>query len=102
MFGFGELTLMWFNRCNFSLPADDAQQAHQDVYGQDGQPDNQATYTGEALGGAAGFEAMRQVSLPYLYWHADFRACINVPRSRPSVRKILTNHAVWKAWRSQW
>ncbi|KAL8822388.1 MAG: hypothetical protein Q9191_006878, partial [Dirinaria sp. TL-2023a] len=39
---------------------DDAQQAHQDVYGQDGQPDNQATFTGEALGGAAGFEAMRK------------------------------------------
>lgn len=40
---------------------DDASQAHQDVYGQDGpQPDNQASFTHEALAGAAGFEAMRK------------------------------------------
>ena len=41
--------------------SDDASQAHQDVYGQDGsQPDNQASFTHEALAGAAGFEAMRK------------------------------------------
>ena len=41
--------------------SDDASQAHQDVYGQDGpQPDNQASFSHELLAGAAGFEAMRK------------------------------------------
>ena len=44
--------------------SDDAESAHQDVYGQDGpqpdQPDNQGSFGHEVLAGAAGFEAMRK------------------------------------------
>ncbi|KAM0800193.1 hypothetical protein BDR22DRAFT_852105 [Usnea florida] len=43
---------------------DDASQAHNDVYGQDGpqpdEPDNQGHFSHELLAGAAGFEAMRK------------------------------------------
>ena len=39
--------------------SDDAQQAHQDVYNQDQQPDNQGSFGHEMLAGAAGVEAMR-------------------------------------------
>lgn len=58
---------------------DDAQQAHQDVYGQDGQPDNQATFTGEALGGAAAFEAMRKVRLHFPYRFDGTRTLTELP-----------------------
>lgn len=53
--------------CNLPLlirwePTDDAQQSHQEVYDNNGgysQPDNQAKFSHELLGGAASFEAMK-------------------------------------------
>lgn len=62
MFGWGKLQTTPSNlRSQLTQASDDASQAHQDVYGQDGpQPDNQGSFTHEALAGAAGFEAMRK------------------------------------------
>ena len=49
------------NNSQLTPALDDASQAHQDVYGQDGpQPDNQASFSHEVIAGAAGFEAMRK------------------------------------------
>lgn len=63
MFGFGKSHIPYIGRIQTQSILGDAQQTHSEVYGQDGQPDNQASWTGEALGGAAAFEAMRKVRI---------------------------------------